>query len=77
MVTMMKLIGAIICVFIGHKVSKTCQTSLKESKTKKFETLCERCGYPLMLEIDTNDVNSFYVVEEDSVQKIFPDKKTV
>jgi hypothetical protein len=30
-----------------------------------------------MLEIDTNDVNSFYVIEEDSVQKIFPDKKTV
>jgi hypothetical protein len=50
---------------------------LKESKTKKFETLCERCGYPLTLEIDTNDVNSFYVIEEDSVQKIFPDKKTV
>jgi hypothetical protein len=74
---MMKLIGAIICVFRGHKISKTCQTSLKESKTKKFETLCERCSYPLTLEIDTNDVNSFYVIEEDSVQKIFPDKKTV
>jgi hypothetical protein len=73
----MKLIGAIICVFRGHNISKTCQTSLKESKTKKFETLSERCGYPLTLEIDTNDVNSFYVIEEDSVQKIFPDKKTV
>ena len=72
---MNKLIGAIICVFRGHKVSKSCQKSLKNSQTKKFETVCERCGYPLKLEIDANDRNSFYVIEEDSIQEIFSDKK--
>jgi hypothetical protein len=68
----MKLRGAFICIFKGHTVSTKCQTALKKSSEGIHVTKCERCDYPLRLELINND--RFYAVEIDSAKELCPEK---
>jgi hypothetical protein len=60
----MGILGGIKCVFIGHKVARQCQKELLKSPALKYETRCERCDYPLELEIDGSDNRKYYVTEK-------------
>ncbi len=68
----MSLKGVFICIFKGHIVSDKCQIALKNSTDHKFITKCERCGYPLRLELIDND--RFYAVELDSAKEVYPER---
>ena len=47
---MNKILGAVLCVFGGHAVSKESQTDLKQKiQGSKVNTMCSRCHYPLIL----------------------------
>ena len=68
----MGLKGAFICIFRGHLVSNECQIALKNSAGHKYVTKCERCRYPLRLEIIDKD--RFYAIELDSAKEVYPNR---
>jgi hypothetical protein len=64
----MRPFASVICVLLGHRVGKKCQSALRSSPNGKYETLCDRCRFPLILELDKTDSKSYFVTEADSLE---------
>lgn len=56
-------VGALECVFVGHKISDQDERRLSDHITTEFDTVCDRCHYPLRVEDDPNDNISYFVTE--------------
>jgi hypothetical protein len=54
-------VGALECVVKGHKISDVDEDLLHNSE--EFDTVCERCHYPLHVEDDPSDTRTYYITE--------------
>lgn len=67
----MSTFKAMWCVIAGHDVSIESQKELKKL-SKQIDAECERCGYPLRLELDSKDQNHFYYTEQPTYRNDIP-----
>lgn len=55
-------VGALECVIKGHKISDRDEERLHNG-SREFDTICERCHYPLHVEDDPTDTRTYYITE--------------
>jgi hypothetical protein len=65
---LLEALQAVVCVFKGHKVKRDCQIELKKSATGIYETQCDRCKFPLILQMNESDNKRYFVTEADSLE---------
>ena len=63
-----KSIGQVGCAVVGHSISEKEEDRLyikpknKEGE-REIESTCERCGEKLLLRVDPNDEDSYFITE--------------